>query len=85
MGQQLFEKLKVTLREIGYSDDEFRLELTDSGKVGGHIVSKKFRGASQIKRQKTLWKELKKRLSEKDLRNIIVLLTVTPAEVGADD
>jgi hypothetical protein len=85
MGQEFLEKLKVTLREIGYTDDEFRLELTQSGKVGGHIISEAFRGESQTSRQSTLWNELQRRLSQGELTNIVALLTVTPAEVGADD
>jgi stress-induced morphogen len=85
MGQEFLEKLKVSLREIGYTDDEFRLELTQSGKVGGHIISEKFHGKSQTNRQDMLWHELPKHLSQEELSNIVALLTVTPAEVGADD
>lgn len=85
MGQEFFEKLKVTLRDIGYTDDEVHLELTQSGKVGGHIISEQFRGESQTNRQNMLWNELQKHLSQAELTNIVALLTVTPAEIGADD
>ncbi len=85
MGQEFYEKLKAMLLDIGYTDDELRLELTQSGKVGGHIISEAFRGESQTNRQNMLWNELQKRLSQGELSNIVALLTVTPAEVGADD
>jgi acid stress-induced BolA-like protein IbaG/YrbA len=85
MGEEFLERLKATLREIGYTDDELHLELTQSGKVGGHILSDAFRGESQMNRQNQLWAELRQRLTPAELINIVALLTVTPAEVGEDD
>jgi hypothetical protein len=85
MEQPLVDKLKVALREIGYTDDEFALESTPTGRVGGRIVSEAFLGESQINRQSKLWAELEKRLSGDELAQIIALLTVTPLEIGNDD
>lgn len=85
MAQEFVEKLKATLHELGYTDDELHLELTQSGKVGGHIVSEAFRGESQMNRQSQLWSDLQQRLTPAELINIVALLTVTPAEVGDDD
>ena len=84
MGEDFLDKLKTVLREIGYSDDELHLEVTDSGKVGGHIVSEAFRGESQMNRQNQLWDELTERLTPTELTKIVALLTVTPAEIGDD-
>jgi acid stress-induced BolA-like protein IbaG/YrbA len=85
MGQDLLDKLKIALREIGYTDDEIHMEITASGKVGGHIISEAFRGESQLNRQNQLWNELRLRLTPGDLVNIVALLTVTPSEIGEDD
>lgn len=78
----LLDRLKEALRDIGYTDDEFHLERTATGKVGGHIVSEAFRGESQTNRQAKLWLQLERRLSKSDLAKIVAILTVTRAETG---
>jgi stress-induced morphogen len=85
MEQELIDKLKSTLRDIGYTDDELHLERTLTGAVGGHIISEAFRGETQMNRQNQLWHELRQRLSPAELSHVVALLTVTPTEIGEDD
>ncbi len=82
MDNAFLRRMKEVLRDIGYTDDEFHLELTTSGRIGGHIVSEAFLGESQTNRQAKLWHELEQRLTREELTRIVALLTVTPAEIG---
>ena len=84
MGQEFFDKLTSTLVDMGYTRGELHLEITPTGKVGGHIVSDAFRGKSQMHRQHQLWKDLRQRLTPAELTSIVALLTVTPAEIEDD-
>lgn len=76
------DKLERVLRSLGY--DKVLLVMVGNGPdalVGGHIVSPKFEGKSQIKRQYELWGELEKRLTKDERANIVALLTMTPGEI----
>lgn len=83
MGKQK-EEVTRALKRAGYVDDEIHLELTESGRVGGYLVSKKFEGMAQKKRQDTLWKQLAKHLDENKVSKIVAILTMTPAEIEDD-
>ncbi len=85
MGEAFLNKLKTVLRKLGFTDDELHLELTTSGRVGGHIVSEAFRGESQMNRQDRLWADLARQLTKAELAKIVAILTVTPEEIGDED
>ena len=85
MENGFLKELKSVLLGLGFASAEISLEQTSSGKVGGHIISAKFEGDSQILRQKRLWKDLAERLSKAELGQIVAILTVTPEEIGEDD
>ena len=48
------------------------LEATESGRVGGVIVSTSFTGQRQLKRQDTVWRYLRKELTEEQQRAVIM-------------
>jgi acid stress-induced BolA-like protein IbaG/YrbA len=77
------QRLKTVLLELGYTDDEVRLEQAGGGKVGGVLVSGRFAGRSQEQRQEDLWGALKERMKPEELLEIVALMTMTPEEIAA--
>ena len=78
------EEVKQALQAAGFDTAEIHLEVTQSGNIGGFIVSSRFEGSSQIERQERLWIGLKERLPVETLHRIVSILTMTPAEVEDD-
>ena len=78
------KNLESVVRQIfesnGFSKDDLQLETTDSGRVGGFIVSNNFDGKSQLDRQDEIWKILDS-LDETQRQKIVAILTVTPEEI----
>ncbi len=79
------EELETLLLQIGLENPIFEIGVTDTGRVGGFVVSKSFSGKSQIERQDMLWDKLDEILDEEKQLKIIALLTMTPAEVEEAD
>jgi acid stress-induced BolA-like protein IbaG/YrbA len=77
------QRLKNVLVQLGYTDDEVRLEEAGGGKVGGVLVSGRFAGRSQEERQQELWAALRKNMKPEDLLDIVALMTMTPEEIAA--
>ncbi len=74
------EEIKKVFEKLGLKELEMDIEESDSGKIGGFIVSKSFEGMSQIDRQNYIWDYLEKQLSEEKHKKIRAILTFTPAE-----
>ncbi|MBI4861169.1 MAG: hypothetical protein HY815_13065 [Candidatus Riflebacteria bacterium] len=77
-------KLRTALAKMGFASDEVFLERTSTGKIGGHIVSRRFEGHTQEQRQDLVWNGLQDFLSAAELRRIVIILTMTPDEVADD-
>ena len=77
------EHLKHVLRALGFEDAEMRLDQSESGRVGGVLVSKRFAGKSQEERQNELWSGLNAKLRPEELTQIVAILTMTPEEIAA--
>ena len=75
-------RLKNVLLELGYTEDELRLDQAE-GKVGGVVVSRRFAGRSQEQRQQDLWTALEERMNPEELQDIVALMTMTPEEIAA--
>ena len=78
------EKVRDALVASGFSADQIHLEQTESGNVGGFVISPRFAGQSHIARQDALWNDLRKHLQPDVLHCIVAILTMTPAEVDDD-
>jgi acid stress-induced BolA-like protein IbaG/YrbA len=78
------EDVKAALLAAGFKADEIRLEKTQTGNVGGFVISARFVGKSQVERQEELWAELAKGLPPEKLRRIVSILTMTPDEIDDD-
>ncbi len=78
------EEVRAALLAMGFTDDEIELETTQSGNVGGFVVSARFAEQSQIERQETFWAELEQHLTPEKLRRIVSILTMAPDEVEDD-
>jgi stress-induced morphogen len=79
----VMERVTSTLTEkLKFSAEELHLESTSSGAVGGHIVSPRFKGMSQLDRQDLLWRVLEKELPADVAVRIVAILTVTPEEIA---
>ncbi len=78
------EEVKQALVAAGFDAEQIHLERTQSGNIGGFIVSPIFGSLSQIERQERLWAELKQRLQPETLHRIVSILTMAPAEVEDD-
>lgn len=78
------EEVRHALLAAGFETSEIHLEVTQSGNVGGFVVSKRFAGISQVDRQQALWSDLKKHLPAEKIHRIVSILTMTPAEVEDD-
>lgn len=77
-------RLRNALSQLQFSPEQVHLESTDSGKIGGHIISAHFTGKSQLERQNLLWEGLEQQLEPDELKQIVALLTVTPEEIADD-
>ena len=80
----MVKKVESALKKAGFAPEQIHLESTSTGKVGGYVVSDKFRHKKQIKRQEMIWDVLEKELSKPDLMRVVSILTMTPAEVEDD-
>jgi acid stress-induced BolA-like protein IbaG/YrbA len=78
------EEVRKALLAQGFTPDQIYLEQTQSGNVGGFVVSPRFAGHSQVSRQETLWSELRKHLTPEHLQRIVSILTMTPDEIDDD-
>ena len=58
MATDTSERVTIALKNLQFKPEEIHLESTQSGSVGGHIVSASFTGQSQMERQEQLWKGL---------------------------
>jgi acid stress-induced BolA-like protein IbaG/YrbA len=76
-------RLKDVLLALGYEQAEVQLEQAEGGKVGGVLVSERFKGKSQEQRQNELWAELEKKLNAEELTQIVAIMTMTPEEIAA--
>ena len=77
-------EVRKALVAAGFEDSEIHLELTQTGNVGGFVVSKKFEGHTQVAHQETLWAELDQPLLPERLQRIVSIFTMTPDEVEND-
>jgi acid stress-induced BolA-like protein IbaG/YrbA len=77
-------EVRQALVQAGFGDQEIWLEETESGNLGGYVVSRFFEGRSQMDRQEWLWKQLSDRLSPETLHRVVSILTMTPAEIEDD-
>ncbi len=76
----LKEELIEALNDLELENPTIELEKTPSGKIGGVIVSKSFKGKSQLDRQNLVWNRLEEILGKKKLVKVVALLTLTPQE-----
>jgi acid stress-induced BolA-like protein IbaG/YrbA len=74
-----------TLNNLGLFNPIIELEKSSDGRIGGFIISESYKGLSQIERQNMLWEQLSKLLNKKKQRQIMAILTMTPAEVEETD
>ncbi len=78
------EEVRRALIAAGFTAEQIQLEVTQSGNVGGFVISPRFEGQSQMARQEALWTELRRYLSADRLHRIVSILTMTPEEVDDD-
>jgi len=78
------EEIRAALIAAGFAEDEITLEVTQSGNVGGFVISPRFAGQSQMGRQETLWAGLRQHLAPDRRHRIVSILTMTPDEVDDD-
>jgi len=78
------EEVRRALLAAGFTAEQIQLEVTQSGNVGGFVISPRFEGQSQVDRQAELWAELRRHLSAERLHRIVSILTMTPEEVDDD-
>lgn len=58
------------------------IELAQIGqKVGGFVISERFAGRPHVERQQWLDRELRARLSPEVMRDVVVILLMTPGEI----
>ena len=55
------EEVRRALLAAGFTAEQIQLEVTQSGNVGGFVISPRFEGQSQMDRQEALWAELRRR------------------------
>ena len=79
------EEIKRALKKLGFEKSEIDMEESDSGKIGGIIISKLFEGMSQLERQNYIWDHLEKELNEEQHNRIRLILTLTPEESDEDE
>src|SRR5262249_5287117 len=65
------EEVRRALLAAGFAPEQIYLEQTQSGNVGGYVVSPRFVGHSQLSRQDELWRELRAHLAPEHLRRIV--------------
>ncbi len=78
---ELKEEIETALTNAGFANVTLDLETTDTGRIGGLVLSPSFEGAPQHKRQQMLWNALDHALSEEQRLRIIALITLTQAEL----
>ncbi len=78
------EEVRRALLAAGFTAEQIHLEVTQSGKVGGFVLSPRFTGQSQVDRQEALWAHLRRHLAADRLHRIVSILTMTPDEVDDD-
>ena len=78
------EEVARALLAAGFTADQIHLEVTQSGNVGGFVISPRFAGQSQVGRQEALWTDLRRYLAADRLHRIVSILTMTPEEVDDD-
>ena len=69
----------------GVSNKIDMTETVPGEKVGGSLVTEKFRGMQQIDRQTALRKVLRENLTRDEQISVGVIFTLTPQEVAAMD
>ncbi|MGD8718658.1 MAG: hypothetical protein PVH29_07535 [Candidatus Zixiibacteriota bacterium] len=66
-----------------FGENAAELEVLESGRVSGFVVSGKFDDKSDQERQDMLWETLKEALTQEELLNVSFLITLTPDEEEA--
>jgi len=84
--KKLIKKVKKILdNELGIDYRLSDLQILDSGNISGYITSGSFVDTDQEARQKKMWDILKKYLSDPELMQISLILTMTADEIQDDD
>ena len=78
------EQVRRALLGAGFEDSEIHLEVTQSGNIGGFVISDRFVGQAQVARQEALWEQLRRSLPQDQLVRIVSILTMAPDEVEDD-
>ena len=78
----LRQKLRKILEERFPSPDT--IELRDGDGIIGVVASKQFRRMSRMKRQDLVHELLESRLTPKEMRQVLIIVAVTPEEEMAD-
>ena len=66
-----------------FGENAADLEVLESGRVSGFVVSVRFDDKSDKERQDMLWEALREKLSQEELLNVSFLITLTPDEEEA--
>jgi acid stress-induced BolA-like protein IbaG/YrbA len=78
------EEVRRALLAAGFTAEQIQLEVTESGNVGGFVISPRFVGQPQVDRQEALWADLRPHLAPERLHRIVSILTMTPEEIDDD-
>jgi acid stress-induced BolA-like protein IbaG/YrbA len=73
------EKVEAAIMDA-FPGSSLKLEENTGCKLFGMMVSSRFAKMSDLERQKTLWKALRKSLTAAEQTQITAILTVTPDE-----
>lgn len=80
------ENLKEIVDKIinaEFGENAAELEVLESGRVAGFVVSLKFNEKTDKERQDMIWDILEKELQPPELLNVSFLITLTPEEEEA--
>lgn len=80
------ENLKEIVEKLinaEFGENAAELELLESGRVAGFVISAKFNEKTDKERQDMVWDILEKELQPPELLNVSFLITLTPEEEGA--
>jgi len=80
------ENLKEIVEKLinaEFGENAAELEVLESGRVAGFVVSRKFNEKTDKERQDMVWDILEKELQPPELLNVSFLITLTPEEEGA--
>jgi acid stress-induced BolA-like protein IbaG/YrbA len=80
------ENIKEKVEDIinaEFGENAAELEVLESGRVAGFVVSVKFDDKSDKERQDMLWAALEEKLAPAELLNVSFLITLTPDEEEA--